>query len=257
MVIEFYKYQATGNDFIIIDDRENIFDVNDSSLIISLCERRLGIGADGLILLRNHQEFDFDMLYFNSDGLESSLCGNGARCIVHFASLLGIISENTTFHAIDGEHMANLSAPDVSIKFNDISKIDYDSDNLIINSGSPHFITIKDQINDIDIKREARKVRNSKEYKEDGINVNFVSVGDGVHIRTYERGVEDETLSCGTGAVATAIGLFHSRKVEENVVEIKTKGGVLTVTFDEFNGNYKNIWLTGEVNLVYIGEFEC
>ena len=152
MVIEFYKYQATGNDFIIIDDRENIFDVNDSSLIKSLCERRLGIGADGLILLRDHLKYDFEMLYFNSDGEKSSLCGNGARCIVKFAFTLEIISKKTSFIAIDGEHQANLLEEDVSIRFNDISKIEFDNDNMVIDSGSPHFIILNEKINDINIK---------------------------------------------------------------------------------------------------------
>ena len=257
MVIEFYKYQATGNDFIIIDDRENIFDVNDSSLIKSLCERRLGIGADGLILLRDHLKYDFEMLYFNSDGAKSSLCGNGARCIVKFAFTLGIISEKTSFFAIDGEHQANLLDEDVSIRFNDISKIEFDNDNMVIDSGSPHFIILNEKINDINIDYEARKIRNSIKYKAKGINVNFVAVDDAINMRTYERGVEAETLSCGTGAVATAVGLHYSKNVEDNVVQLNTKGGVLTVSFDEFNGCYKNIWLTGEVNLIYIGEFEC
>ena len=257
MVIEFYKYQATGNDFIIIDDRENIFDVNDSSLIKSLCERRLGIGADGLILLRDHLKYDFEMLYFNSDGAKSSLCGNGARCIVKFAFTLGIISEKTSFFAIDGEHQANLIEEDVSIRFNDISKIEFDNDNMVIDSGSPHFIILNEKINDINIDYEARKIRNSKKYKSKGINVNFVAVDNAISMRTYERGVEAETLSCGTGAVATAVGLHYSKNIEDNIVQLNTKGGVLTVSFDEFNGCYKNIWLTGEVNLIYIGEFEC
>ena len=257
MVVEFYKYQATGNDFIIIDDRENLFDINDSFLIQSLCERRMGVGADGLILLRNHPKHDFEMLYFNSDGIESSLCGNGARCIVNFAFNLGIISEKTDFIAIDGLHQANLIDSDVSVKFNDISKIELENNNMVIDSGSPHFIILHENIDHININNEARKIRNSKKYKSEGINVNFVNIDDVISIRTYERGVEAETLSCGTGAVATAVGLHYSKNIEDNIIELNTKGGVLTVSFDEFNGCYKNIWLTGAVNLVYIGEFEC
>ena len=162
MVVEFYKYQATGNDFIIIDDRENLFDINDSFLIQSLCERRMGIGADGLILLRNHPKHDFEMLYFNSDGIESSLCGNGARCIVNFAFTLGIISKKTDFIAIDGLHQANLIDSDVSVKFNDISKIELENDNMVIDSGSPHFIILHENIDHININNESRKIRNSK-----------------------------------------------------------------------------------------------
>ena len=144
MVFEFYKYQATGNDFIIIDDRENLFDTSDSFLIKSLCERRMGIGADGLILLRNHKKYDFEMIYFNSDGHESTLCGNGARCIVNFANVLEIITNNSIFLAVDGIHEAKIYDENVSIKFNDISKIEILDDDFIINSGSPHYICFKD-----------------------------------------------------------------------------------------------------------------
>ena len=257
MIMEFYKYQATGNDFIIIDDRECVFDLKDSSLIKSLCERKMGIGADGLILLRNHAECDFRMIYFNSDGLESTLCGNGARCIVSFAYLLDISSLESTFMAIDGIHKARILDSEVSINFLDINKVNYDGDNMVIDSGSPHLIMLRDNINNIDVNLEGAKIRNMGHYKEDGINVNFIEINNGVKIRTYERGVESETLSCGTGAVASAIALYHNEVIEENIVSLQTKGGDLTVSFDVFNGLYKNIWLTGEVSLVYIGEFEC
>ena len=257
MIIEFYKYQATGNDFIIIDDRDNVFDLNDSLLIKSLCERKMGIGADGLILLRNHEKYDFRMIYFNSDGLESTLCGNGARCIVSFANLLDISSLESVFMAIDGIHEARIIDSGVSIKFLDINKVNYDGDNTVIDSGSPHFITLKENISNINVNLEGAKIRNMGHYKEDGINVNFIEINNGVKIRTYERGVESETLSCGTGAVASAIALYHNEVIEQNTVSLQTKGGDLTVSFDIFNGLYKNIWLTGEVSLVYIGEFEC
>ncbi len=257
MIFEFYKYQATGNDFIIIDDRDEIFDKNDSKLIESLCERKMGIGADGLILLRNHKSYDFEMLYFNSDGYESTLCGNGARCIISFAHTLNIISSKSIFLAIDGIHEANIHENDVSIKFNDIKKIQTIEENYIIDSGSPHFVTFNDDIENLDILKEGRQIRNMDKFKKEGINVNFVSPGNLIKIRTYERGVESETLSCGTGAVAASIALFHSGLVEDKEVDLQTQGGLLSVTFDEYNGTYKNIWLTGEADLVYIGEFEC
>ena len=257
MVFEFYKYQATGNDFIIIDDRENLFDTTDSFLIKSLCERRMGIGADGLILLRNHSKYDFEMIYFNSDGHESTLCGNGARCIVNFAHVLEIISNNSIFLAVDGTHEARIYDENVSIKFNDISKIEKSDDDFIIDSGSPHYICFKDSIQNLNVLKLGREIRNKPRFKSKGINVNFVENGNPSNIRTYERGVETETLSCGTGAVASSIALYHSGLSEENEIDLKTKGGVLSVKFDEFNGSYKNIWLTGMVNLVYIGEFEC
>ena len=257
MIFEFYKYQATGNDFIIIDDREELFDIDDSNLIKSLCERKMGVGADGLILLRNHNSYDFEMIYFNSDGNQSTLCGNGARCIVSFANTLDIISSKSTFLAIDGIHQANIYDKSVSIKFNDIKSIQFDNGNYIVDSGSPHFITFKDNIENLDVENEGRSIRNMDKFSRDGINVNFVSLGDSIRIRTYERGVESETLSCGTGAVAASIALFYSGLFEDNEVDLQTNGGLLSVTFDEFNGVFKNIWLTGEANLVYIGEFEC
>lgn len=257
MIFEFYKYQATGNDFIIIDDREELFEIDDSNLIKSLCERKMGVGADGLILLRNHNSYDFEMIYFNSDGNQSTLCGNGARCIVSFANTLDIISSKSTFLAIDGIHQANIYDKSVSIKFNDIKSIQFDNGNYIVDSGSPHFITFKDNIENLDVEGEGRSIRNMDKFSRDGINVNFVSLGDSIRIRTYERGVESETLSCGTGAVAASIALFYSGLFEDNEVDLQTNGGLLSVTFDEFNGVFKNIWLTGEANLVYIGEFEC
>ncbi len=257
MIFEFYKYQATGNDFIIIDDREELFEIDDSNLIKSLCERKMGVGADGLILLRNHNSYDFEMIYFNSDGNQSTLCGNGARCIVSFANTLDLISSKSTFLAIDGIHQANIYDKSVSIKFNDIKSIQFDNGNYIVDSGSPHFITFKDNIENLDVENEGRSIRNMNKFSRDGINVNFVSLGDSIRIRTYERGVESETLSCGTGAVAASIALFYSGLFEDNEVDLQTNGGLLSVTFDEFNGVFKNIWLTGEANLVYIGEFEC
>ena len=257
MILEFYKYQATGNDFIILDDREELFDANDSALIKALCQRSFGIGADGLILLRDDKDHDFRMIYFNSDGFESSLCGNGARCIVKFAHLLEISSENVNFISSVGVHQARITESDVSIKFVDINDIKkYDND-LVIDSGSPHYVTFSENIDQIDINLEGSNIRNSTPFKKKGINVNFLQVDGSVKMRTYERGVESETLSCGTGAVASAIALFHEQITNENIIELNTRGGVLTVSFDNFKNEYKNIWLTGEANLVYIGEFEC
>jgi diaminopimelate epimerase len=257
MILEFYKYQATGNDFIIIDDREELFDANDSALIKALCQRSFGIGANGLILLRDDKDHDFRMIYFNSDGFESSLCGNGARCIVKFAHLLEISSENVNFISSVGVHQARITESDVSIKFVDINDIKkYDND-LVIDSGSPHYVTFSENIDQIDINLEGSNIRNSTPFKKKGINVNFLQVDGSVKMRTYERGVESETLSCGTGAVASAIALFHEQITNENIIELNTRGGVLTVSFDNFKNEYKNIWLTGEANLVYIGEFEC
>ena len=257
MIIEFYKYQGTGNDFIMIDDRKNAFNINDYNLIAALCERRMGIGADGLILLRNHTKYDFEMIYFNSDGHQSSMCGNGGRCIIAFAQLLEIIKNETTFLAIDGEHKGQLLGDAIALQMQDVSEIVGEGDGLVLDTGSPHYIKMVDDLKNINIEKEGRKIRNSKPFKKDGINVNFVQDSTDLQVRTYERGVEAETLSCGTGVVATAIAMHYANCIEEDLINIKTEGGDLSVSFEEFNGTYRNIWLSGEVSMVYAGEFEC
>ena len=257
MIIEFYKYQGTGNDFIMIDDRKNAFNINDYNLIAALCERRMGIGADGLILLRNHTKYDFEMIYFNSDGHQSSMCGNGGRCIIAFAQLLEIIKNETTFLAIDGEHKGQLLGDAIALQMQDVSEIVGEGDGLVLDTGSPHYIKMVDDLKNINIEKEGRKIRNSKPFKKDGINVNFVQDSTDLQVRTYERGVEAETLSCGTGVVATAIAMHYANCIEEDLINIKTEGGDLSVSFEAFNGTYRNIWLSGEASMVYVGEFEC
>ena len=257
MIIEFYKYQGTGNDFIMIDDRKNAFNINDYNLIAALCERRMGIGADGLILLRNHTKYDFEMIYFNSDGHQSSMCGNGGRCIIAFAQLLEIIKNETTFLAIDGEHKGQLLGDAIALQMQDVSEIVGEGDGLVLDTGSPHYIKMVDDLKNINIEKEGRKIRNSKPFKKNGINVNFVQDSIDLQVRTYERGVEAETLSCGTGVVATTIAMHYANCIEEDLINIKTEGGDLSVSFEEFNGTYRNIWLSGEVSMVYAGEFEC
>ena len=257
MIIEFYKYQGTGNDFIMIDDRENKFDMNDNGLISALCERRMGIGADGLILLRNHDTLDFEMIYFNADGNQSSMCGNGGRCIIAFAEMLEIITTEATFMAIDGEHKGKKIADGISLQMKDVSKIEGVGDGLVLDTGSPHFIKMVDSLDSVNVDKEGRKIRNSVPFKKEGINVSFVLDAADLEVRTYERGVEAETLSCGTGVVATAIAMHYTNCIEENLIDVKSKGGVLSVSFEEFNGTYRNIWLIGEASMVYAGEFEC
>lgn len=257
MFLEFYKYQGTGNDFIIIDDRKNIFDINDENLISALCERKMGIGADGLILLRDHKEFDFEMIYFNSDGMQSSMCGNGGRCIVDFARLLEIITNETTFLAIDGIHKARIDNEEIFLQMRDVNSIKEIYDGLFLDTGSPHFVKMVDNLDSIDVNNEGKIIRNSPNFEKTGVNVNFVLDSNNISLRTYERGVEAETLSCGTGVVATALALYHSNCIDENIVHINTKGGELSVSFEVFNETYRNIWLSGAVSLVYIGDFEC
>jgi len=257
MIIEFYKYQGTGNDFIMIDDREKEFDITDNGLITALCERRMGIGADGLILLREHQAFDFEMIYFNADGKQSSMCGNGGRCIIAFAQMLEMIENKTTFMAIDGEHKGKLMDDGIYLQIQDVKEIEGVGDGLVLNTGSPHYIEMVDELDYIDVDKQGRKIRNSAPFKKDGINVNFVLDASELQVRTYERGVEAETLSCGTGVVATAIAMHYANCIEETLVNVKTKGGELTVSFEEFNGGYRNVWLIGEASMVFAGEFEC
>ena len=257
MIIEFYKYQGTGNDFIMIDDRESSFDISDNKLIVALCERRMGIGADGLILLRNHPSLDFEMIYFNSDGNQSSMCGNGGRCIIDFAAMLEVIKTETTFMAIDGEHKGQFLGDTIALQMQDVAEIVGEGDGLVLDTGSPHYIEMVDDLQYIDVNKEGRRIRNSAPFKKKGINVNFVQDSAEIEVRTYERGVEGETLSCGTGVVATALAMHYANCIVDNLVNVKTKGGELTVSFEEFNGGYKNIWLSGEVSMVFAGDFEC
>ncbi|MBC8510221.1 MAG: diaminopimelate epimerase [Cryomorphaceae bacterium] len=257
MIIEFYKYQGTGNDFIMIDDREKEFDLSDNDLIAALCERRMGIGADGLILLREHDTLDFEMIYFNADGKQSSMCGNGGRCIIAFAQMLEMIEDETTFMAIDGEHKGRLMDDGIYLQMQDVKKIEGVGDGLVLNTGSPHYIEMVDELDNLDVNKEGRKIRNSAPFKKEGINVNFVLDANELQVRTYERGVEAETLSCGTGVVATAIAMHYANCIEETLMNVKTKGGELTVSFEEFNGGYRNIWLSGEASMVFAGEFAC
>ena len=257
MIIEFYKYQGTGNDFIMIDDREKEFDLTDNDLIAALCERRMGIGADGLILLREHDTLDFEMIYFNADGKQSSMCGNGGRCIIAFAQMLEMIEDETTFMAIDGEHKGRLIDDGIYLQMQDVKKIEGVGDGLVLNTGSPHYIEMVDDFDNLDVNKEGRKIRNSAPFKKDGINVNFVLDSSELQVRTYERGVEAETLSCGTGVVATAIAMHYANCIQETLVNVKTRGGELTVSFEEFNSGYRNIWLSGEASMVFAGEFAC
>ena len=257
MIIEFYKYQGTGNDFIMIDDRTNEFDGNDVELIAALCERRMGIGADGLIILREHENLDFEMIYFNADGKQSSMCGNGGRCIIAFAQMLDMISVETTFMAIDGEHKGKIMDDGVALEMLDVSKIEGVGDGLVVDTGSPHYIEMVDDLEYMDVNKEGKRIRNSAPFKKEGINVNFVLDAAQLQVRTYERGVEAETLSCGTGVVATAIAMHYANCIEETLIDVKTKGGELSVSFEEFNGGYRNVWLSGEASMVYAGEFVC
>jgi diaminopimelate epimerase len=257
MLIEFSKYQGTGNDFILIDNRNNKISPNSKELIAQLCHRRFGIGADGLMLLEKSEDSDFRMRYFNSDGAEASMCGNGGRCIVAFAHHLGLIKEKTLFTAVDGEHEALVENfgeyLKISLKMIDVTEIEKGNNYYFMNTGSPHYVEFIDSHNNFDTFSNGKAIRYNERFAKEGTNVNFVSFIDNkIQVSTYERGVEDETFSCGTGVVASAISSGFEKN--KNQFEIKTKGGNLEVKFTKLNSqNIHNIWLIGPATKVYSG----
>lgn len=254
--MEFYKYQGTGNDFIMIDDRTELFDTDNQKMIERLCDRRFGIGADGLILLRNDTAYDFKMIYFNSDGRASTMCGNGGRCIVAFAKFLNIIQHTTTFTAIDGIHEAKIENDIVHLKMNDVEHIRNEKGHFVLFTGSPHYVKQVEKLDLLDVYKEGKAIRYSHDFKEEGINVNFIELIDAQQfsIRTYERGVEDETYSCGTGVVASSIVSSIIQNKNTNQFKINTKGGTLQVRFEQQGSSYKNIWLIGPAIMVFYGK---
>ncbi|MDN3725422.1 diaminopimelate epimerase [Aequorivita sp. SDUM287046] len=254
MELTFYKYQGTGNDFVIIDNREDFFPKDNTALVAKICDRRFGVGADGLLLLENHPSADFRMVYYNSDGNLSSMCGNGGRCISHFAKFLGIISEKTTFEAVDGIHEATIQGEWVSLKMNNVEKVKVSENFSFLNTGSPHHVELVSQLKDFDVFTKGKDIRN-KIYGKEGANVNFVEPqSESIFaVRTYERGVEEETLSCGTGVTAVAIAMFEMGKTSENKITLKTPGGELKVRFEKSGSGYKNVYLEGPATQVFKG----
>lgn len=251
----FYKYQGTGNDFVMIDNRQQTFNKKNAKHIALLCDRRFGIGADGLILLENHPDLDFRMVYYNADGNESSMCGNGGRCLVAFAKHLGVINEHAVFEAIDGVHHATIHGDMVRLQMQDVHTIEKHSKHVFLNTGSPHHVQFEDRIEDFDIKTKGATIRYGEPYNEVGSNVNFVKkINDQIFaVRTYERGVEDETLSCGTGVTAVALAMHALNETDKNLITLQVQGGELQVSFDVENGVYKNVWLIGPATFVYKG----
>lgn len=258
MTLSFSKYHGTGNDFVIIDNRLDTFPKGNTKMIAELCSRSFGIGADGLILLENSESSDFSMIYYNSDGNLSSMCGNGGRCIVHFAAHHGIISDRAVFDAVDGQHSANIEGDSVELGMNDVEDIELGDNYGYMNTGSPHYLLFDGDIEGLDILSVAREIRYNDRFKEEGTNVNYLQMnGDTVHMRTYERGVENETLSCGTGMVAAAIyaDLLGKVKSMDTGLKISTKGGEVEVAFQkDGNNHYSEIKLIGSATFVYKGE---
>ena len=257
MGVKFYKYQGTGNDFVMIDNRELLLDKNDISIAKQLCDRRFGIGADGLILIENHSKADFDMIYFNGDGTQS-FCGNGSRCAVAFANFLGIINTETTFNAIDGIHDATFNNEKVELKMGNVSSVEKEEDYFFIHTGSPHYIEYRDDISNLDIVTEAHKIRYNDRFKEEGTNVNYVQKqsDNSLKMRTYERGVEGETLSCGTGATAVALSGTINYQLS-SPISIHVPGGELSIKFNQVSEEkFDNIWLIGPAVQVFEGVVE-
>lgn len=255
--IQFYKYQGAGNDFILIDDRAGLFDQTNGKLIRGLCDRRFGVGGDGLMLLQDINNYDFRMVYFNADGKEGTMCGNGGRCIVAFARDLGLIQQEAVFLAVDGRHDASIESNQVRLGMKDVDQYHMDQDAFIINSGSPHYIRFVDDLSRIDVHEQGTEIRNQPPYKEQGINVNFVQqeANDEYALRTFERGVEAETYACGTGAVATAMsvalqsgknGLFH--------LSVRALGGVLKIDFKKTGHEFTQVYLSGPAQQVFQGK---
>jgi diaminopimelate epimerase len=255
MLLNFFKYQGTGNDFVMIDNREGFFPKDNVELVSFLCDRRFGIGGDGLILLEEDRERDFKMVYFNADGRQGTMCGNGGRCIVAFAHNLGIVGQNTSFMAIDGLHNATIANDMVSLEMQNVKEIRQKTNSMFLNTGSPHHVQLVDALKDLDVRKEGAKLRYGL-YGEQGSNINFVDQAgeDTFNVRTYERGVEDETFSCGTGVTAVALAMYHSGKTNKDSVKIVTPGGNLQVKFNCNADGYDQIWLTGPAQLVFKGE---
>lgn len=255
MQLDFYKYQGTGNDFIVIDNRNKQVHLSQEQ-IAHLCHRRFGIGADGLMLLNLQEGYDFEMKYYNSDGAEGSMCGNGGRCLTQFAQDCGILQSHFHFIASDGTHEAIIEKSGwVKLKMNNIQTIHEQDGAFILNTGSPHYIKPVTQINELDVFSEGQKIRYNTQFKKEGINVNFVEEQpDGkLMVRTYERGVEDETYSCGTGVTAAAL-CNKNALIGFNVVSIITKGGELSVEFEKTdNQHFQNVWLCGPATFVFKG----
>lgn len=254
--IKFYKYQGAGNDFVLIDNRNGNFDRKNEDLVQKLCDRRFGIGADGLMLLQGNESYDFEMIYYNADGREGTMCGNGGRCIVAFARDLHIIQDKTVFLAVDGEHDAEIHEDQVNLGMIDVDTVSRDGEAYVMNTGSPHFVTKIDNLQQYNVYQAGYNIRNNDTYGEKGINVNFVEKEkEGYLLRTFERGVEDETLACGTGATAAAMAMaIDENKNGDIKMPIRVMGGQLYISFHKDGEQFSNVYLEGPANFVFEGE---
>lgn len=262
MMLEFFKFEGTGNDFIMLDGRYTQFNLSQEQ-IEELCNRRFGIGADGLIILAPEPGYDFRMVYYNADGRPSTMCGNGGRCITAFAAYLGIIKDKASFTAADGPHegLVNMQTGrswDISLKMIDVDGYEKIGADYYINTGSPHYVQFVANVDAVDVYNQGKAIRNSPRFAAQGTNVNFIHPTNGhIAVRTYERGVEDETYSCGTGVTAAAIASYlHGTQSPNNQYPIEVKGGSLRVQFDIDDEKFTNVWLSGPAKFVYKGVIE-
>jgi diaminopimelate epimerase len=258
MKIPFSKYHGTGNDFIIIDNRKLQW-IPKQEEIALMSDRHLGIGADGLMLLTEKPGYDFYMTYYNSDGRESTMCGNGGRCMIVFARSLGLAGSEAQFLAIDGEHLGKLTQKDstdlISLKMKDVIVNEIDTKHVFLNTGSPHYVVFTKEVETLDIITEAKKIRFNERFREKGTNVDFIEVRDDhLFVRSYERGVEDETLSCGTGVTASVLAYAAKNPALCSFMDVQTRGGKLKVSFHQEGNSFTDIWLEGPAVLVYMGE---
>ncbi|KGL62972.1 diaminopimelate epimerase [Polaribacter sp. Hel1_85] len=253
MNLDFYKYQGTGNDFVMIDNRSKTFPKENIAIISKLCDRNFGVGADGVIIIENDANYDFKMIYFNADGSQT-FCGNGGRCAVAFAKYLEIIGSETKFIAVDGEHLATIENGIVSLKMIDVDEIKVQENSVFAYTGTQHHVELVDSLDVFPVFEKGKEIRYS--YCEPGSNVNFVEQIDDTtfRVRTYEKGVENETLACGTGVTAVAIAMHKTKKTDSNLISLPVEGGNLEVSFTEENGVYTNVFLKGSATFVFSGK---
>jgi len=261
-MIQFYKYHGAGNDFIIFNCLNDGLDFTKDH-IAYICDRHTGIGADGVMFLLKSEEYDFEMKYYNSDGKEGTMCGNGGRCMISFAYDMGIIKDEYRFIAVDGEHGGkileiNAKEKTVELQMTDVNMVDEQDGKYVIDTGSLHYLDFRENIENLDVYQEGRSIRYSEQFEEEGINVNFIeSQENKLYVRTYERGVENETLACGTGVTAAAIAMSLKQKGKYSQYDIQTLGGDLHVRFQSNGKNkFTNIFLTGPATFVFTGALE-
>lgn len=255
MLLQFYKYQGTGNDFVILDNREGTIQLSKEQVAF-LCDRHFGIGSDGLMLLNKHESYDFEMVYYNADGALGTMCGNGGRCLTKFAFDKGIQANTYNFIASDGEHQAMIDENGwIHLKMIDVNEVSIETEATVLNTGSPHYIKSVSGLANYDVYTEGKKIRYNETYNNVGINVNFVEWNeDELFVRTYERGVENETFSCGTGVTAAAIAMSADTLGHQDT-KIRTLGGSLLINFNKVDTqNYNNVWLCGPASLVFEGQ---